>query len=142
MQTVLTEKLRAYIIINNPDLAIHLQADYSVTKYLEDKVAAVMPMVLAMLGQDRPAYVIEELCLNEMTADLRPSRFNYLKEIVETEFPDDYQRLQKTGVLTYEIINLIEVCKEMFENFSFSEETEDSRFLRYAIIVLVHDYFN
>jgi hypothetical protein len=142
MQSVLTEKLRAYVLINNPDLAVQLQADYSVTQYLEDKVLTVMPMVESLLKEDKPVYIIEELCLQAMTADLRPSRFNYIKGIIEEEFTADYDRLVKVGVLTYETINLIGHCKEAFDNFAFSEETEDNRFLRYAVIAAVHDYFN
>lgn len=142
MQSILTEKLRAYILINNPDLAVRLQANYSMTSYLEDKVAAVTPMVEQLLGEAKPAYIIEELCLNQMTEELRPSKFNYLKEVVETEFLDDYLRLQRAGVLSYELMNLIEVCKEKFETFGFSEDTADNRHLRYAVIAAVHDYFN
>ncbi len=142
MQSILTEKLRAYILINNPDLAVQLQADYSVTRYLEDKVAAVMPLVEQLLGENKPAYIIEELCLNRMTEDLRPSRFNYLREVVETEFRDDYLRLQRAGVLSYELINLIDVCTEAFETFGFSEVTADNRHMRYAVIAAVHDYFS
>lgn len=142
MQSILFEKLRAFILVNNPDLVIQLQADYSVTKYLEDKVMLVLPMVEQLLAEDKPGYIIEELCLNEMTTALRPSKFNYLKGIVEEDFPEDYARLMSTGVLTYEAINLIETCKEHFESFSFSEATEDNRLLRYAVIASIHDYFN
>ena len=142
MKTLLTEKLRAYIAGNNPDLLISLQGDLSVTSYLEDKVSSVIPMAQDLIGQGKPQYIIEELCMNELTADLRPSKFNYIKNILEEEFTDDYKRLVETGVLTYEIINLIETCKEVFETFEFSETNEDDRFLRYAIVAEIHDYLN
>jgi len=142
MQNLLMEKLRAYIAGNNPDLLVSLQGNFSVTQYLEDKVALAMPMVEQLIAEGKPSYIIEELSMNELTADLRPSKFNYIKNILEEEFADDYKRLAETGVLTYEIINLIETCKEVFETFEFSEANEDDRFLRYAIIAELHDYLN
>ena len=134
------EKLRAYITEHNPDLLLQLQGNFSVTQYLEDKVASVMPMVKELLSEGKANYVIEELCMNELTADLRPSKFDYLKTILEEDFPDDYNRMAEAGVLTYEVVNLIEACKEVFGTHGFTEENEDNRFLRYAVIAEIHDY--
>ncbi|WP_199119250.1 DUF1896 family protein [Pedobacter sp. ASV28] len=140
MQKVLTEKLRAYLVNNNPDLLLKLQGDTSITKFIEDKVSMVMPMVLQLLEEGKPGYVIEELCLNTLTEDLRPSKFNYLQEILEVEFKDQYQKFKEAGVLTYETVNLVEACASIFETYEFNENTEDNRFLRYMIIAEVHDY--
>ena len=142
MQSVLMEKLRAWITEHNPDLLLKLQGNFSVTQYLEDKVASVMPMVQQLLSEGKANYIIEELCVNELTADLRPSKFDYLKTVLEEDFPDDYNRMAESGVLTYELVNLIEACKEVFETHGFSEENEDNRFLRYAVIAEIHDYLN
>lgn len=142
MQQVLMEKLRAYIAGNNPDLLIKLQGGYSLTQYLEDKVSSAMPMAEELIAQGKPQHIIEELCMNELTSDLRPSKFNYIRNVLEEEFADDYKRLLNTGVLTYEIVNLIEACEGMFETFEFSETNEDDRFRRYAIIAEIHDYLN
>ena len=142
METILTEKFRDYIISNNPELAAQLQADYSVTAYLSDKVASVLPMVERMLAEGKPTYIIEELCMEQMTLELRPSRFNYIRSIIEEEFKEDFARLEDIGILTYEVINLIGDCSELFESFNFSIENEEDRFLRYAVIAKVHDYFN
>lgn len=134
------EKLRAYITEHNPDLLLQLQGNFSVTQYLEDKVASVMPLVKELLSEGKANYIIEELCMNELTADLRPSKFDYLKTILEEDFPDDYNRMAEADVLTYEVVNLIEACKEVFETHGFTEENEDNRFLRYAVIAEIHDY--
>ncbi|WP_316834990.1 hypothetical protein [Pedobacter nutrimenti] len=142
MQTILKEKLLAYIIQNNPELMLRLQADLSVSEYLEDRISAVMPFVMNLLEQGKPGYSIEELALFQMTAPLRPSRFNYIKEVLETEFSQSYQQFKTAGVLTYESINLIEACNEVFENFSFNEDNEDNRFLRYAVIAAIQEYLN
>lgn len=140
MQSVLTEKLWAYIVHNNPDLMISLQEDYSVTRYLEEKVNAVMPMVEQLLVEGKPPYIIEELCLNAMTVELQPSRYQYIRSVIEEEFNGDYERMKENGTLTYEVANLIETCKGIFSDFDFNSENETNRHLRYAIIGQVHDY--
>ncbi len=140
MQSMLTEKLWAYIIHNNPDLMLSLQEDYSVTSYLENKVAAVMPMAVQFLSEEKPQYIIEELCLQAMTEDLKPSRYQYIRSVIEEEFNDDYLRMKENGTLTYEVVNLIEACKSIFSDFGFNSENEANSHLRYAIIGQVHDY--
>ena len=140
MQTVLKEKLWAYIVHHNPDLMIGLQADYSVTRYLEEKVADVLPMATELLSENRPLYVIEELCLNAMTEELKPSRYLYLRSVLEDEFSGDFQRLKESGTLTYEVCNLIEACKGIFEELGFSPDNEEDRLLRYAVIGQVQEY--
>lgn len=140
MQQLLTDKLRAYLINNNPEVVLKLQGDTQITTYIRDKVEAVMPLALRLIEEERPGYAIEELCMNEMTADLRPSRFHYLQQILQDEFNDSYQKFREAGVLTYETVNLLEQCNTVMDDHGFSEENEDDRFLRYAIIAEVHDY--
>jgi macrodomain Ter protein organizer (MatP/YcbG family) len=140
MQSMLTEKLWAYIVHNNPDLMFSLQEDFSVTRYLEEKVNAVMPLVEQLLGEGKPPYTIEELCLNAMTEELKPSRYQYLRSVIEEEFNGDYERMKENGTLTYEVVNLIETCKGIFSDFDFNSENEANRHLRYAIIGKVYDY--
>lgn len=139
MKSILTEKLWAYIAHNNPDLMFSLQEDYSVTRYLEEKVNAVMPMVSQLLDEGKPQYIIEELCLNTMTHELKPSRYQYILSVIEEEFNADFGRMKENGTLTYEVVNLIEACKGIFSDFNFNSENE-ARHLRYAIIGQVHDY--
>lgn len=140
METVLKEKLWAYIVHNNPDLMISLQENHSVSQYLDEKVNTVMPMAKQFSREGKPQYIIEELCLNAMTEELKPSRYQYIRSVIEEEFPADYQRMKENGTLTYEVVNLIEVCKDIFSDFDFNSETESNRHLRYAIIGQVHNY--
>lgn len=142
MQTKLKEKFWAYIINYHPDLMFKLQEDYRVTQYLEDAVAAVMPKVSTWLTEGKPAYIVEELALKELTATLGPSRFSYLKDVLETEFADTYHQFAEAGVLTYECVNLVEHCAAVFEELQFSEANAEDRYLRYAIIAAVHEYIN
>jgi hypothetical protein len=140
MQNMLKEKLWTYIVHNNPDLMFSLQEDYSVTRYLEEKINAIMPIAEQFLSEGRPIYAIEELCLETMTEELKPSRYLYIRSVIEEEFKQDFDRLKENGILTYEIVNLIEACKGIFSDFGFSSENEEDRHLKYAIIGQVHDY--
>ena len=120
MKTLLKEKLWWYIIKNLPELMFELQEGYQVAAYLNDKV--------------------EEICLQHLTAEYGPSKFNFIRETLEDEFPAEYAELDKSGLLTCEILNMMESCNDLFEAFSFSHATEDNRLLRYAVIAELHDY--
>jgi len=140
MHTILIDKLRSYLVENDPDLLISLQGDYSVTRYLEDKVYQVMPLAEQLIAEDKPQYIIEELCLDELTKELRPSKFHYIKEILKEDFLQAYSRFREAGVLTYEIINLIEACQHTFDSIGFTEENENDRALKYAIMADIQEY--
>lgn len=140
MQNVLMQKLWTYIVHNNPELMLSLQESCSVTRYLEEKVNTVMRMVAQLLDEGRPQYIIEELCFNAITEELKPSRYQYIRSVIEEEFNADYERMKENGTLTYEVVNLIETCKSIFSGFGFNSENEANRHLRYAIIGQVHDY--
>lgn len=139
MEHILREKLWAYVVAHNPELMLGLQEEFSVTAYLTEKVNNVMPLIEAMRAEQKPHFIIEETCLAEMTAELKPSRFLYIREIVEEEFPVQFAALQESGTLTYEIVNLIYECSPLFDELGFRENRENN-FLRYAVIAQVDDY--
>lgn len=138
MESILKERLWAYIVTHNPELMFSLQEDFSVTRYLEEKVKSVMPLVERLVSEEKPLYAIEELCLNELTEELKPSRFLFIKAIFDEEFPEESNRFKETGTLTYEIVNLIKVCELLFEKIGFSEGNH--MLLRDAIKEQVNKY--
>lgn len=140
MQEVLIEKLHQYVTENNPDLLIALQEKGNVSGYLREKIAEIDLLVNELLAVGTPAYIIEERCMDALTKELRPSKFNYLISVLEEEFEADYFKLKGSGLLTYEVINLIENCKPVFETFDFTLENENNRYLRYAIIGALKEY--
>lgn len=140
MKELLIQKLQQYIIANNPDLLVELQGERKVTSYLQSKVAAMSETLEELLKNKTPEYIIEEVCMEELTKDLRPSRYNYLKQILEEEFTQQYEEFRDVGILTTEIVNLIQVCKSVFEDLNFSEENEDNQFTRYVIIGSISEY--
>jgi hypothetical protein len=142
MKEHLTQKLHAYLVQNHLDLLISLQEDHRLTPYLTSKVASIKDLYEGLQAENRPPYVIEALCLEELTRDLRPSRFNYMKELLEEEFEAEYLRMKDSGILTYEVINLIGACEPIFEVFTFSEDNEDDRQLRYAVMGMISEYIS
>ncbi|SRR6266536_922073 len=140
MQEILVNKLYEYIRQNNPDVLFSLQEEAAVTKYLQQKIESVANLIRNLQSENKPAYIIEELCLDAMTTDLRPSKFNYISAVLEEEFETDYYKLKENGTLTYEVINMITVCNPVFESFGFTEENEGDRQLKYAVTGTIHEY--
>lgn len=140
MQELLMNKLHAYLVQNHLDLLISLQEDHRLEPYLKSKVASVKELCDTLIAEKRPLYVIEALCLEELTRDLRPSRFNYMKNLLEEEYEAEYLRMRESGILTYEVINLIGACEPIFEVFGFSDDNEDNKELRYAVTGMIAEY--
>lgn len=142
MEELLKEKLWFYIIHNNPDLMFTLQEDYSVLDYLNEKINGIKSILDDMLSDGTPQYIIEEICLNVLTEDLKPSRFLYIRSLLSEEFVKTYAGFQESGILTYEVINLMESCKPIFETIGFTKENEEDSTLRNALIGQIADYLN
>ena len=140
MQEILKEKLRTYIGRNNADLMLNLQQDFSVTSYLEEMVNGIQSLASQLLVENKPGYIIEELCMEEMINDLRPSKFNYIRSVLEDEFEQDFLRIKESGLLTYEIANMISESETVFETLGFTEVNEQDRILRYAIAGMIRQY--
>jgi Domain of unknown function (DUF1896) len=142
MKGKLFSNLYQYIRENNPDVLIELEESGGVTKYLSDKVSTVDPLLEQLAKENKPAYIIEELCMGFLTEDLKPSRYNYILNILESEFENKYNQFIESGIVVYEVCNIIKCCQPVFNEFNFSEENEDNRFLRYAITGVLADYQN
>jgi hypothetical protein len=140
LESRLTSLLHDHLLQNHPDLLIALQEDHRLTHYLRSKVDSVQELAGTLQAENRPLYVIEALCLEELTRDLRPSRFEYVRMLLEEKFEADYQRMKNSGILTYEVINLIGACEPIFEAFAFGEENEEGRELKYAVMGMIAEY--
>lgn len=140
METTLKEALWAYIANENPDLMYDLQEDYKVSDYLDEKVGNIIPEIEHLLNDGLPMVTIQEICMEKLTKDLKPSKFQYIREIIEKEFPIAYEALQQSGMLTFEVINIIDSCERVFDRFGFSADTIESKGMRYAVIAEVDFY--
>jgi hypothetical protein len=142
MQGTFINNLYQYIRANNPDILLELEETGSVTTYLSNKVNTVEPLYEQLSKEGKPTYIIEEMCMNFLTEDLKPSRYNYILTILESDFEIKYNEFSETGILIYEISNMVKYCQSVFDDLNFSEENEDNRFLRYAITGVINEYLN
>lgn len=140
MKEILIGKLLEYIRDNNPDILFALEAEDKLRAWLYDKIYSAEPLIQQLRNDDQPDYIIEETCLDEITRDLRPSRYNYVLNILEKEFERDYQWLLQSGLLQHEIFNMTSYCNSTFDDLRFAEENEDNQFIRYAITGAVSEY--
>jgi len=142
MEKILKEKLWDYIIHNNPDLMFKLQEEYKAADYLNEKVKGVLALAEEMLSESTPMEIVEEICINVLTEDLKPSRFNYLCSLLHEKFEIVYIDYRSKGSLIYEVIQMMEYCKEIFDAIGFSKETEQNPVLKNAILELIGSYLN
>jgi hypothetical protein len=142
MQGTLINNLYQYIRVNNPDILLDVEETGSITTYLSDKVSSVDFLYKQLSTEGKPAYIIEELCMNFLTQDLKPSRYNYIRNILEAEFELKYKELIESGLLLYEVSNMIKYCQSVFDDLNFSEANEENRFLRYAITGVIKEYLD
>jgi len=140
MHLQLISKLHAFTAEHNPDVLISLQEQGRLSAWMEDKVQGLDLLIAQLRSEGKPGYIIEEICMKEQTAELVPSKYEYVDEIFRDEFEETYYRLKENGVLTYEIINILHRCEAVFEEFPLTEDTDDDRFLRYAVIGTIQHY--
>lgn len=141
MEQQLAERLFQYITVNNPDLLFNLQADRHVSVYIRDKVKSVEALIEQLRSTATPDYLIEEQCFALLTEDLRPSRFMYIKNVLETEFEERAAKMRECGVMTYEICSLITHCDPVFTALDFSVSTQEERAIYNAITGSLAEFF-
>jgi len=137
---ILINKLHEYIIENNPDFLLELQEGDSVTEYLNEKISSVRDQINYLTKIKSPEYVIEELCMRILSKDLKPSKFNYIRSLLEEDFETIYKQLKESGTLQFEVVNMIAYSKSVFEKFGFKEENEDDTQLRYEVTGAISEY--
>jgi hypothetical protein len=114
MQQKLKQKLWAHTLVINPELILELEEAEILNKYLDAKINEVLPLLDQLSGEQKPEYIIEELCLKELTDDIRPSSFQYNLNVLEREFPETYKTWQQNGILTHEVINFHRYCRRTY----------------------------
>ena len=74
--------------------------------------------------------------------DLEPEerqQYDYVQLVFEEEFEAAHLTFHVSGILVYELLNLLKACAHLFDEFGFPE-SEDSRLLRYAVTGTIADY--
>jgi hypothetical protein len=65
------------------------------------------------------------------------TKYDYLKNILEEEFPDVYWRFHEHGIVETQVQNIMGKCEALFEEMGFDV---DDRMLQYAVIGEIHEY--
>ena len=134
MRDVLKKKLHDYLGANYPEVLVPLQREAGVTGYLEERIATLDELPDQLLAEGKPLYIVEEICMDALTRDLGPSKFNYLCDVLQAEFEEAYYQWVETGTLPYEGLNLLMACSPVFAAFGFAEDTLEDVRLREAVI--------
>jgi hypothetical protein len=142
MRERLLKRFRENIKDNHPDLLLNLLEENRLEEYLHEQVNSVDKLIDDLTVARKAPSAIEDICIDELTKPLRPSRYNYLHDLLQEEFPDDFERLGDKGILTTELINMIASCEPVFDELKFCEANEDDRYLRYAMMGAVYEYLN
>jgi hypothetical protein len=141
-QLRLKRKLFIYLSEHNPDVLVGLQESGMVQHYLEEKVGSIEMLCENETGQKLPDYIVDEVMLNAVTEDLKPSRFHYVAEIFEEEFTATYHNFRESGVLVYEIINILKACEPVFEAYPLTNENEANRLRHLAVAGTIRHYLD
>jgi hypothetical protein len=140
MKAILKEKLQCFLQENYPEIILLFSERGTLSQYLDDRIALIEPLIDELLEQGFAEQEILLLSIVEITSPLGPSRYQYLREVMEEEFPQEYHQFESVGVLRSELTNLIVACSTAFDAFEFGEENRDDRFLRHMVIAEMHDY--
>jgi hypothetical protein len=142
MRSLLHDQFHAYLVDHNPELILGLPPQRSLAAYINEKIAGIDDQLQHLLATEIAQDQIIERCMESLISELRPSRYLYLKEIMEEEFPGDHLVMREAGTLTYELVNLVTACSPIFKTLGFAEENQDNRILRYAVIGQTREYLS
>lgn len=67
--------------------------------------------------------------------------YDYLRNLLEEEFEEEYFSFLHSGILHFELLNLQVISLPVFERYDYPRQ-EDNRFLRYELIGLTREYLN
>ncbi|WP_159477691.1 hypothetical protein [Dyadobacter sp. 3J3] len=140
MQQRLKQKLWAHIIVSNPGLIIQLERSDQLSNYLESKIESVLPLLDQLTSEGKADYIIEERCIHALVAEMRPYRFNYLWNVLEEEFNPFFKSWEQDGILTYELINLQQYCKDTFDALGFTMDDAYEDQIYNAITGMIDEY--
>jgi hypothetical protein len=121
--------LLGYIRENNPDLLSQLDEDDALHAWVIEKIREVE----MVLQQSKPSVIPDNEFMDLMTADLKPSKFHYVRDLLEDQFPEDFDRMLEAGTLRFDIIQIIGACGNLFEEMPLREVMEENAQLDHAV---------
>src|SRR5436190_1903010 len=118
MSAKLQGLLLGYIKENNPDLLMQLDEDDALHAWVIEKIREVE----LVLGDAKARRVPDNEFMDLMTVDLKPSKFHYMRDLLEDQFTEDFDRLLASGELRFEVIQMIGLCQHLFEAMPLRED--------------------
>lgn len=137
MRDKLQGLLLAYLTENNPELLEQLEEDDALHAWVLEKLKEVE----LVLQSSKPLFEIEREAMDIMTADIRPSRYRYLRDLFEERFPEEYDRMLDAGTLRYELVTIVGICHNLFESHTIMESIDNPQLDRLAVAV-ISDYLH
>lgn len=117
MKNKLQDLLLDYIREHHPDFLQQLLSDDTLQAWVLDKIKVVD----MMLTQSKPYHLLEAECMELLTADLRPKRWRYIRDLFEERFTHEYEQLCLTGMIHYELTAMAALCKDLFDQYPLIE---------------------
>jgi hypothetical protein len=131
----------AFISENNPDVIVSIGSTGSMKRFVRDKAEVAMDLAKNLKERGLPESEILDACFESMVKEMKPSRFNFLKDLIQNHFPEKLKRYSETGVMTYEIIQVIESHGHLFEKYRFGETETKNDLLETEFVGILFDRF-
>ncbi len=128
MKERMRELLINYLRENNPDVLLQLEEAGMAEVWLQQRVNNINENLSEAENMD------------VFTEELRQSKFLFVKNIFETEFPADYQKMLNAGILTFEVINMLTACQDVFGQLPLTVETEEDSLLIATVTGAISEY--
>lgn len=134
----LRKRLLQFLLEDHLDIAVPLMERGELDKYLDNKMASIESYYDELLEEVRNRKLqpteMKSLCWKNLVEDLLVSRYHYIKNIIETEYPDAFKVIRENGMVTATTISVVDSCQAVFETYDFNVENEHNPALRQAII--------
>lgn len=127
--------LLGYIKENNPELLFQLEQDDALHQWVTEKIQEVE----LVLNNAKPTNLSESFFMEIFTTDLQPSRFRYIRDLLEMEFTDAYEQMLVAGTLHYELVNMVSACHGLFKEMPLNEDIQNPM-LDHVVAGVINDY--
>ncbi len=139
MNEFVIRRIYEYLSESEIDLLLEREDHNDLIAYVS-KTFAYLKNASDSSQESYAAYELGEGYVEALLQGLKPLKFNYISNLLETEFEKYYYNFQQLGILQFEIINMISHCQPVFNAFGFSEENEDSREILNTVIGTINEY--
>lgn len=96
-------RLHEHLQENFPDMLLQLERENRVANFLAEQVESAGPLLDELMRQGVAGYIAEEQCMAAVVAALGFSKGNYLRSVLDEEFPEEYLGLLDSGVFFFEL---------------------------------------